>query len=323
MIARPDVDALLAGPLGGWLDEQALVRQRAHELAVSRWWKAAMIGGPLLAFLWILVPGWFQFNIFVTMAVAAAGFGWGQLPRQKAIKDVKVGINEAIAKALDLNYSVDVDPGEPFGLSMRYKLVPGYDRSRFEDHWFGRIGDRSFALHEAHLKERRGSGKNRRYVTVFRGAIMAIDFSREFHGTTLVERADRHRKLFGFGGRKDSVKFDGHQLDYVDMVHPDFDEDFCVFSDDQVEARYIVHPEYVERLMAVQRAFAGEDIRTLFTGGELVIVVETENMFESGSIDASEDRSRIERTVEQFASLADLAQSLNEPERTSGTVPLP
>ncbi len=67
--------------------------------------------------------------------------------------------------------------------------------------------------------------------------------------------------------------------------------------------------------MAVQTAFAGKDIRAIFDAGDLVIVVETENLFESGSIEARDDRGRIVRTVEQFASLADLAQTLNERER--------
>ena len=319
MIARPDIDSLLRGPLGAWLNEQALVREEARALAVSRWWKAAMIGGPVLLFLWILAPGWVQFNIFASMAVAAGGYAWGQAPRAKAIKTVKIGINQAIARALDLNYSAEVEPGEVFALACRYELVPPYDKSRFEDLWHGQVAGRGFGLHEAHLQERRGSGKNRRYVTVFRGAVMNIDFSREFHGTTLVERADRHKALFGLGNHKDSIKFEGHRLDYVDLVNPDFEDVFCVFSDDQVEARYLVHPEYVERLIKVQQAFAGKDIRALFTSGELVIVVETENMFESGAINAAEDRTRIERTVDQFASLADLAESLNEPERGAVT----
>ena len=315
MIARPDVDTLLAGPLGGWLDEQTLVREKARELSVQRWWKAAMWGAPLLLFAWIAIPGGGQFKLWATLAAAGAAYAWGLAPRTKAIKAVKAGINEAIARALDLQYSAEVEPGQPFELARRYELLPRYDRSRFEDHWHGAIGNRGFALHEAHLKERRGSGKNQHYVTVFRGAIMAIDFTRRFQGTTLVERAGRHKALLGLGGRKDTVSFDGHRLDVVDMVHPGFDDAFCVYSDDQVEARYLVHPEYVERLMAVQQAFAGENIRTLFTGGELLMVVESGNMFESGSLDAADDRSRIVRTIEQFASLADLAQSLNEPER--------
>ncbi|MCB2048091.1 MAG: DUF3137 domain-containing protein [Novosphingobium sp.] len=313
MITRPDVDALLAGPLGQWLHEQATVREQARELAKARWWKALIIGAPLLLFLWILVPQWAQFNMFVTFAAATVGYAWGNAPRARAIRTVKEGINTAIARALGLEYAINVEPGRPFQLGCDFRLLPSYDRSRFEDCWSGDLGTRHFHLHEATLQERRNSGKNTRYVTVFRGSIITIDFARDFHGTTLVERAGRHRSLFG--GQKDSVKLGDRQLDYVDMVHPGFEDEFCVYSSDQVEARYLVHPEYVERLMAVQQAFAGKDIRALFEGGDMIIVVETDNLFESGSIEARDDRQRMERTVEQFASLADLAQTLNERER--------
>ena len=68
------------------------------------------------------------------------------------------------------------------------------------------------------------------------------------------------------------------------MVHPEFEDLFSVWSDDQVEARYLVHPRYVERLLEVEQAFDGQNVRTLFKGGELVIAIESDNMFESGSL---------------------------------------
>ena len=91
------------------------------------------------------------------------------------------------------------------------------------------------------------------------------------------------------------------------------DEDmFSIWSSDGVEARYLVHPEYVERLVAVEQAYAGQNIRALFHGGELLIVLESGDMFESGSLDATDDRALLDRTIHQFATLADLAARLNE-----------
>jgi len=313
MIARPDVDTLLAGPLGAWLDEQALARKRAKMLATKRWSTAALFGLPFLAFIWVLMPFFFQFNFVLTLLVVGGGYAWGNAPRRKAIKRVKIGINEAIAQALELSYSHDLEPGSGYDLGCRYGLLPKCDRSRFEDLWSGQVGSRAFALHEAHLEKERRTNDSKTYVTVFRGVIMTIDFTRDFYGTTLIERESRHRGFFG--GRKESISLDDRRLDLVDMVNPDFEDSFVIFSDDQVEARYLVHPEYVERLLGVQQAFNGKDIRALFQNGNLVIVIETDNMFESGSIEARDDRTMIQRTVEQFASLADLAQSLNEQER--------
>jgi hypothetical protein len=314
MIERPDVDALLAGPLGAWLERQAQVREEARAVSNRRYRLGAAVVLPLAALLWLALPGWDpDFKVFGSVILAGLAAAWGYAPRAKAIKETKRGINSAIAESLGLGYEMEFEPGLGFDLARRFALVPSYDRAKFEDRWNGPLGARAFSLHEAHLEERRGSGKNRRYVTVFRGAILTIAFDRRFHGTTKVERAGKHRGFFG--GARDSIELDGRQLDYVDMVHPEFADLFSVWSDDQVEARYLVHPVYVERVLEVERAFHGKNVRTLFHGGELVIVIESEDMFESGSMQASEDRARVERCVEQFMTLAGLCEALNEPAR--------
>ena len=83
-------------------------------------------------------------------------------------------------------------------------------------------------------------------------------------------------------------------------------------TSDGVEARYLVHPTYVEKLIALENAFAGQKIRTLFAAGELTVVLEATNMFESGSLDARRDRELVEACVNQFMSMAELVGALNE-----------
>ena len=67
-----------------------------------------------------------------------------------------------------------------------------------------------------------------------------------------------------------------------------------------------------ERLIAIEQAFAGEKIRALFKGGDLLIVLESGNLFESGSLDATDDRRLVEQSITQFTTLSDLAMRLNE-----------
>jgi len=45
------------------------------------------------------------------------------------------------------------------------------------------------------------------------------------------------------------------------------------------------------------------------------MLVETGDQFESGSLDASDDRARLIQTIDQFGALADLAHRLNEAPR--------
>lgn len=316
MVEKPDIDALMAGPLGDWLREQETVRDDAKKQTSGRRFKVLLFGLPLLVFLWILLPFEFGAKLIMSGVILGAGFAWAELPKIAAIKQVKIGINEAIAEALGLQYELDCEPDTSFELAKACRLVPAFDRGKFEDRWSGELGGRHIAMHEAKLEERRGSGKNRRWVTVFRGVVMSVALDREFHGTTVLVRDMMHRTFWG--GRKDSVKVDGLTLDHVEMVHPEFEDAFDIYSSDPVEASYLIHPVYVERLIALERSFAGQDIATIFHQGDLVIALRSGNMFESGSINARDDRARTERTIDQFSRLVDLANSFREEENRRG-----
>ncbi|MXO90016.1 DUF3137 domain-containing protein [Pontixanthobacter aquaemixtae] len=312
MIEAPNVDRLLAGPLGTWLAEHELVREAAKEKTKGRYFKVALAAVIILPFLFLLIPVGTDLKIFLGMGAIAAGAAWGYMPTAAAKKEAKIGINDAIAGALDLTYEHDFEPGAEFEHCKQYQLVPHFTRSTFEDRWSGSVAGHDFTLFEAHLEVRRGSGKNRRWVTVFRGAIIAMGYGKRFHGTTLLQRAKKHKSWFGLGGQKDSVKFDGHELGIVDLVHPEFEDRFVVYSDDQTEARYLIDPLYVERLIGIEQAFHGDNIRSLFIGGSVVIAVDSGNLFESGSINAEDDRHKIQESVGQFKMLADLAISFNK-----------
>jgi hypothetical protein len=314
VIERPDVDELLRGELGEWLSQQTLVREEARQKSNSRLVWSALIILPLAGFVIGIPFGAGDLKFWIIGAAMAAAGWWIYAPRAKAIKQTKEGINSALARALGLDYQHEVEPAAGFLRAQSFKMVPSFQRSSFEDMWSGKIGNRLFTLHEAHLQQRRQSGKNSHYVTVFRGPVMTISCNRAFHGATLVERAGKHKK-YGFFGEKDMLEVDGRALQRVDMVHPDFEDEFTIYSTDRVEAHYLVHPTYVERMIALERAFSGKKIRTLFHQGELTVVLEAKNMFESGGMDAGRDREMIETCISQFMSMADLAGTLNEPAR--------
>lgn len=313
MIERPDADALLAGPLGQWLAAQNGERDavKAKVRRIRMWGIGAAIA---VAVIGLIVAGGGSGPLQFAFFVGAAGFGIAEWQKRPMIDKLKGGINGAIAKALGLEYSVECQPGKTFERAKQFDLVPGYDNARFQDLWWGVVGKQPFTLHEACLTETRGSGKDRRTVTVFEGAILSIGFTRKFLATTLIE-PDGQRRKFLIGKEKEEAKIGGVELGRVDITNPLFEDRFTVWSNDQTEARYIVHPEYVERLLAVEKAFAGEDIRALFHEGDLLITLKTGDLFESGSLDADHDRALLQKAIAQFSSLAELALALNEKPR--------
>lgn len=313
MIVRPDPDALMAGALGTWLESQNAERA-AVKAKVSRIWMLAIAAACAVAVAVTLVGdnigAGLQFGFFTGLA----GFGISEWVKRPMINRLKGGINAAIANALELDYVVDVTPGSAFERACLFELVASHDDAQLADGWRGNLAGRPFAMHEAKLTETQGSGKSRRTVTVFEGQMLTIGFNRQFTSTTLLEPNAQRRK-FLIGAEKEQVTIGGVLLERVDMTNPQFEERFTLWSNDQVEARYLVHPEYLERLLAVEQAFAGEDIRALFLNGELLVTLKTGDLFESGSLDSSDDRTLLESAIAQFGSLADLALQLNEKPR--------
>lgn len=311
MIVRPDADALMAGELGQWLGAQQGDRDaaRARARKIQMW---GIIAACTVAVVIVLFSGDVgaaaQFGFFV----GAGGFGIAEWSKRGVTRTIKGGINGAIARALDMTFAVDVQPGPEYMLAREFDMLPSFDRDSFEDLWCGKLGTQQFQLYQAKLEDKRSNGKSTHYVTVFNGSLITIDFARNFHGVTLIERAGRRRSFFGLLGDKDEITLGGLALSRIDLVDPRFQDLFAVWSNDPVESRYLVHPEYVERLIAIEAAFSGEKIRALFHGGQMLIVVETGDLFESGGLEADRDRLLLEQTIDQFGTLADLAVQLNE-----------
>ena len=309
MIEKPDAATLMAGPLGEWLAGQNASRSEA-KVKSRKYTFYGILGAVFLGAFTLVFSHSAQATMVVGGIAFAIGAGLAQVARKTVTDRIKSEMNQAIAKALGLEYSAKVTPGKTFERAKAFDLVPSYDDDSFEDLWWGVLGTQPFTMHEAKLTEEQGSGDNKRTVTVFAGSIMSVGFNRNFLGTTLIERKSNHRGFFG--GLKEKIKLNGIELKLVDMVDPRFEEAFAVWSDDGVEARYLVHPDYAERLTAIEQAYSGENIRALFSEGELLIVLESGDMFESGSLNAEDDRAMLERTISQFTSLAELATKLNE-----------
>ncbi len=307
MIETPTVDALMAGGLDRWLESQTAMREDAKAKARQRTIISLAAAAVVFVSLWAMLGVGVGF--FFAAMIGGAGQLWAAAARRPVINAIKQEMNSRIAEAMGCAFSHAASPGTEFSLARTFEMLPSFDREAYEDQWQGEISGRPFNLYEAHLQEWRGSGKNRRLETVFRGVLLTVGFARDFHGSTLIEREGNHLTLFGL---RDSITIEGAKLERVKMVDPRFEDDFTIWSTDQVEARYLVHPAYVERLISIEQGFSGQKIRGLFHGGHLVIALEARDQFESGSLDADSDRWRMRQTIAQFAALANLASALNE-----------
>lgn len=285
---------------------------------------AALILVPRLGLPWWAPMLPWEVKALVTALALVVGLVWVLLASAKVRHEVKHAINSAIAKHFGVSYQLRASPGAELQRAHVFGLVPPHDRAQIEDCREGSLDGHDVRLYEAVLHERRRDrDRHDDWREVFRGAIIRMAFGRPFRSTTLLERTGRKRGLMGLGAIPEKRTFNGRQLDRIDQVHPDFAETFALFSDDQVEARVLVHPAHVEHLLKLESAFASEQVRALVVEGDVVVVGEGGNRCESGGLDPNSDAQRVERKLAQFTARTGLALAINQNARGSPVKAVP
>lgn len=262
----------------------------------SRAWIAAgvvLAGGAAAA---MFLRDW-QVALIIAFFGAIIGGVIAYQPLAKLGKKLKQEYCTAIAQAMGANFTLAGFDPPAFTRLREMGLVPSFSRSNFEDLFHGDHKGASFDLYEAHLEQRSTDSKGRtRYTTVFRGQLIRMHFPREFLGVTIVRRDAGVFNAFGGGKRN------GQKLERVRLVSSEFEKAFEVWGTDQVEARYLLHPVMMERLIDLERGLKGKRIRCAFEEGDLLVAVEGGNLFEPGDLfKPLVDPARARRIVDEIA----------------------
>ncbi len=173
--------------------------------------------------------------------------------------DIKYSINEASGPAA---------PTPAYGVLKEAGLLPQHDSRKFEDLIEGVRAGATFSLVEARLDT---SGDNS--STVFQGILVHVEFSDRFLGRTIMARS-------GWWKHGKSAK----GLQKVDLISRELANAFTVYSSDQVEARELMAPDRMERVIALERHFSGGKLRGIFSDGHMTLALEAPNQFEAGSV---------------------------------------
>lgn len=244
--------------------------------------------------------GWI-FGGFLGVFVAIAAIAWGGTALSKLGKETKLMLIEPVSAEFGMGYQIA--PGQPQDIYTfrSLGLVPGWDRSKYEDRLTGERNDTPFEFFEAHLEEKRtttdSKGRTRTtWVTVFRGQCLIVNFHKQFNGVTKVYRDMGMLNWMAKLGQGKSQK--------VKLEDPVFEKAFEVYSTDQIEARYILTPDFMERLLGLERTFKGKQVRCAFAGGQMFLCCEGKNLLEAGSMHRKmDDLGRVREMLEDFAAI--------------------
>ena len=103
----------------------------------------------------------------------------------------------------------------------------------------------------------------------FEGVIITLNHHAPFGGRTIIRRDM---------GPLNPRKVDG--MERVGLVDLNFERMFEVYSDDQVEARGLITPDFKERLMDFNDDFLGRGVQIAFLAGQVHIALEIDEHFD-------------------------------------------
>lgn len=193
------------------------------------------------------------------------------------------------------------------------KIFPSFDRYKSEDYFIGTYKGVDIEFSEIHLEtESRDSDGNRTYSTVFKGLAILLDMqSKKFYGHTFIDR-DKGKITEWFKEKSSKMK-------RANLVDPEFEKLFDVYTNDQVEARYLIDPVMIERLKGVQDQYDGDAMTAAFYESKMLVLIKSShNYFEPADLEipATDPRSilQMKKEIGEILSLIDRL-SLYDPQK--------
>lgn len=289
----------------------ALQDQERHRVSAAAKSKRFLIIGVVAA---IAVAG-IGFLIFrnpvpiIIGIVAGVGLGvYGQLELNQIRKKAKLFFVQPVAEAMGIKYSPTLPRPVIVHDFRSNRLLPSWDREKYEDSLRGNYHGIDFELFEAHLEQKHTTTDSKgrtqtRWVTVFRGQCLRFDAHKEFHGETLILR---DAGIFNrFGGKKG--------LKRARLESTEFEKHFEVYTNDQVESRYILTPDLMARLVELEKGLRGGDLKCAFKDNTVLITVEAGNLFEPGSLfEPFDNPDRLFELLKDFSVVFNLIDTVTQ-----------
>jgi hypothetical protein len=314
----PEISAALAGLPEGFShfgqvfqDEirPALQAREGDRLAaVGKARQARYVGGGI-GVIGVLVGLFVAKMPFVAFVAAIVGFGyvwWGSRDITQLAKEAKTLLVTPVARQFELSFNADPGQVDAIHRHREIGLVPSWDRASYEDLVTGARKGVEFELFEAHLEERRqttdSKGRSRtHWVTVFKGQCLRFEFDKVFYGRTLVTRDAGFFNRFG-GGKG---------MQRASLEDPVFEKIFEVYTTDQVESRYLLTPDLMQKLVDMEEAFHGGKLKCCFDGGDMFVTLQGGNLFEPGTMfKRLDDPDRVRELLSDFAAVFNIIDSV-------------
>jgi hypothetical protein len=242
----------------------------------------AVVGGILL---WYGTLDSFISIFAVVIGLIAGGVAYGWLTsnyRNTFKAEIVHRLVEFVSPELHYDHEDSITEPE-FRASLIFSRTP--DRFKGEDLVWGNIGATQLKFSECHAEyktkttDSKGNTKTT-WHTIFKGVFFIADFNKHFQGATIVQPDTAQRLLGRLGQKLQSWGATFNRGELVKLEDPEFEREFAVYADDQIEARYILSTSLMQRILQF-KAKTGRNIYLSFVNSSVNVAISTsKNLFE-------------------------------------------
>jgi len=190
------------------------------------------------------------------------------------------------------------------------------DRYSGEDRVHGVMGKTRINFSEVHAEYKQVTydSKGRRtesWHTIFKGLFFVGDFNKEIKGTTVVHPDVAERLLGRVGKMLQSFSTVLGSSELIKLEDPEFEKYFVVYGDDQVEARYILTPNLMRRILEFRKV-TGHGLHLSFRGQNVYVGISSDHdMFEPRVFRTVWSKRLIKSYVADMAMAMGVVEELN------------
>jgi hypothetical protein len=252
--------------------------------------------------------------LFVALFSVAAVFIEFHIINYFYRQKTKAAFLHRIAESLGLLYA----KGGAFPLEdmADHKILPPHDVRHIEDGFSGEINGVPLAFQEIVLSDRvKDENNNVHNEMVFWGLVIRIGIGKILNAHTVV--MPRNTTLTFFRSAFSS-------FERVKLVSPKFEDRFDVLSTDQVEARYVLDPAFMERVMEAGDLLGSKWLEISFRGSEIAFAVQRPRpMFEIGFLWKKLSHESLQDVADELKAVLGLIDALKLNPHTGLGAPLP
>ncbi|MDM8564664.1 DUF3137 domain-containing protein [Candidatus Halobeggiatoa sp. HSG11] len=199
-----------------------------------------------------------MFSLFISMSIVFVTFNSLYRPYKKKFKAEIIG---SIVTAIDKNltyYPQREITYQEFQVTKLAEYLDTIDTLSGEDYVEGMLGKTAIKFSEINAaRTEMDEHGNEYHVTVFNGLFFIFDFNKAFEGLTVVVP-------------KGNYYWNSGEL--VKLESPKFEQEFSVYSDNQITARYILSPSLMQRILKFKQT-SKKKLYLSFVDGKLYVAI--------------------------------------------------